>query len=294
MKLIATSFFLCFISFQLAAQEYVPMLANTNEWHLSTCYQGVCLKDIYYTDGDTIVDNMSYKILDGYHYISRGFLLREDVQEQKVYMKIFFNGSNRDYLLYDFSLEEGDIFEMSNPITPFPQEGGPFILEEKSLQTLANGQEVMHYYFSPSPENTTSIQDAIWIQGMGSLSIPNAPGGHPDFDGAGQVSCAFRDGEVYYTDFTILTECEQTVLSNNTSQLLSSVNHYATETHLFIENLGAHWDYRVYDLSGREIQPLLERDTLYVSIDKSNLKNGVYLIALRNHLGQNYFIKVSI
>ncbi len=60
------------------AQNYKPLLDNFNEWHFTICDFG-CLTDIYYTDGDTVVNNVSYRILDGFHYISRTFLIREDI-----------------------------------------------------------------------------------------------------------------------------------------------------------------------------------------------------------------------
>ena len=47
-------------------QAYIPLLDNQNEWHFTNCYEG-CLTDIYYTNGDTIVNNKTHKILDGFH-----------------------------------------------------------------------------------------------------------------------------------------------------------------------------------------------------------------------------------
>lgn len=63
-------FLLC--GLQSQAQEYVPMLNGTNEWKVTNCFFG-CITDTYFTDGDTLVDGLNYKILDGYHYISRSF-----------------------------------------------------------------------------------------------------------------------------------------------------------------------------------------------------------------------------
>ena len=67
------------------SQNYTPLLNTFNEWQFTTCYTG-CLTDIYYTDGDTTVNGKTYKILDGFHYISRTFLIREDVPNKKVYL----------------------------------------------------------------------------------------------------------------------------------------------------------------------------------------------------------------
>ena len=78
-------FTLLFYTLSLQSQNYTPLLDQTNKWYVTTCYSG-CITDSYYTDGDTLVNNQMHKILDGYHYISRTFLLREDVNEKKVYL----------------------------------------------------------------------------------------------------------------------------------------------------------------------------------------------------------------
>ena len=64
----------------IIAQEYKPLLDNYNEWNLRYCYIGnPCTSDIYYTNGDTIVDGMTFKVLDGYPAFSGngviGFLI---------------------------------------------------------------------------------------------------------------------------------------------------------------------------------------------------------------------------
>ena len=73
---------LLFFGLNSQAQAYKPMLAQFKEWHLTNCFSG-CGTDIYYTDADTVVNGLTYAILDGFHYISRTFLLREDVGEKK-------------------------------------------------------------------------------------------------------------------------------------------------------------------------------------------------------------------
>ncbi|MEZ4817881.1 MAG: hypothetical protein R2776_07935, partial [Flavobacteriaceae bacterium] len=127
------------------SQEYVPLLDQVNEWHFTNCYFG-CLTDIYFTDGDTIVDNKTHKILDGYHYISRTFLLREDIPAKQIFLTKVNETANEEYLLYDFSLTEGDIFAMNNPITPFPEDGGDFVLDSIRYRTLVDGNDYRHFY----------------------------------------------------------------------------------------------------------------------------------------------------
>ena len=213
------------------AQNYKPLLDDTNEWHFTNCYFG-CLTDIYYTDGDTLVAGNNYKILDGYHYISRDFLLREELSTQRVYLRKLNNNTiGEEYLLYDFSLQEGDIFEMRNVITPFPENGGNFVLDSIRSRVLEDNQDYAHYYFSPVPANTISDNNCIWVEGVGSLSIINAPSGLPDINGVGHLSCFFKQGELFYTNLDSISQCNPTlgnrlpVLDFNPKAIVDAQSH---------------------------------------------------------------------
>ena len=207
-------------SYGLQAQDYKPLLDNTNEWHFTNCYFG-CLTDVYYTDGDTLVNGDNYKILDGFHYISRSFLLREEVSSQRVYLrKLSNNGIGQEYLLYDFSLQEGDAFEMHNPIAPFPENAGSFVVDSIRLRLLEDGQPYRHYYFSPAPTNTISDNNCVWVEGVGSLSIINAPSGLPDINGVGHLSCFFKQGNLFYTNLDSISGCSPSLGSRPPSVVL--------------------------------------------------------------------------
>ncbi|MBV1924470.1 MAG: hypothetical protein KUG68_10640 [Flavobacteriaceae bacterium] len=156
-KLLSIFLLICFTP--LFGQEYKPLLDDYNEWHQTYCFFG-CYTDIYYTDGDTIVDGLDYKILDGYHYISRSFLLREEVQERKVYLNLTLNGISTEYLLYDYSLAVGDSIDMKNPITPFPEDAGYYTLDSIVPRPLVDGNEYRHFYFKPSESNNVSFNKA--------------------------------------------------------------------------------------------------------------------------------------
>ena len=269
--------FLSNINFTAISQEYVPLLDTVNEWHFTNCYFG-CITDIYYTNGDTIVDNKNYKILDGYHYISRTFLLREDLTTKQIFLVKVNETSNDEYLLYDFSLTEGSIFAMQNPITPFPENAGDFVLDSIRFRTLVDGNDYRHFYFSPIPSNTISDNNAIWVEGLGSLSIINAPSGDPDINGVGHLSCFFKNGTSFYTNldsiescnptfgiFDIKTDVKDIVLVNSqTSNFISIVN---TEAVQLIE---------IFDIQGRKITSKLNFGATEINFDKSMFQNSIY------------------
>ena len=275
-QILFASFFLLVTS--VFSQSYKPLLDNINEWHVTSCFYG-CHTDVYYTDGDTIVDGKNYKILDGYHYISRTFLLREEIAYKKVYMNLVNPGYNEEFLLYDFSLNEGDIFNMNNPVSPFPQNGGPFVLDSIVAKPLMDGTNYNHFYFSPAPGNSTSTNNAVWIEGVGSLSIINAPGGDPNINGAGHLSCFFKNTEVFYANLDSIEDCIPIHLGINNDNLNKVIVSKQNNTSMCI--LSNARDIRkvtIFDLSGKKLEEKTNSGKNAIIIDMSGYQKGVYII----------------
>lgn len=280
------------IAIPLFSQNYTPLLDEVDEWHFTTCYFG-CHTDVYYTDGDTLVDGKQYKILDGYHYISRTFLLREDIQEKKVYLNLVLNSGNEEYLLYDFSLNVGDSIQMQNPITPFPRDGGFFILDSIVGKPLVNGNIYDFFYFSPSPSNTISTWDAVWVEGVGSLSIVTAPGGDPNFFGVGEVSCFFKGNDLFYTNLEILDECNSVLSAKSKSSMEEMVlfkpnpgtRHYITHA----EQIG---QVNIFSLQGKKVMSVIPDGKALLTLDLYDLKQGMYFIVVLNSSGEKRVFKV--
>jgi hypothetical protein len=267
------------------AQNYTPLLDQLNEWHFTTCNFG-CITDVYYTDGDTIVNGKTYKILNGYHYIERNVLLREDVNQQKVFATITAPQFIEDLLLYDFSLMEGDSIEMINPITPFPVNGGYFFLDSIRLLPLANENDYRHYYFSPTPSNTMSTQKAQWIEGIGSLSLINAPGGYPNINQVGHLSCSFKNVELFYSNLDSIVACEPLHLS--ISEIINSAkdiqlislpekNYFLLTNTLDVKQVS------VFGLTGKLIKTVNSNNEHEIKLDLSDLSPGVYILKINQY-----------
>ncbi|WP_157809519.1 T9SS type A sorting domain-containing protein [Ulvibacter sp. MAR_2010_11] len=274
--------FLLLSTIPIVAQDYKPLLDYYNEWHLRYCFVD-CSTDIYYTNGDTIVDNTSYKILDGYHYISRTFLLREEVAEQKVYLRLVPPGGDSEYLLYDFSLKVGDSMDMKNPLTPFPENAGYYRLDSIIPRPLVDGNDYRHYYFSPTPSNPAGTNNAIWVEGAGSLSLINAPSGDPSVNSVGRLGCMYKSSIPFYTDFDIMDTCEPTIVLNvddieNPFTNVKLISNLTTGTYQIIntENVSI---IKVYDIIGKEHAALTNRGNNSVTLDLSHYKSGIYLVS---------------
>ena len=275
------------------AQEYVPMLDSFNEWKFTTCNFG-CITDTYFTDGDTLVGGESFKILDGYHYISRGFLLREDVAEKKVYIKIILPNRVENYLLYDFSLSEGDTFEMFNPITPFPEEGGMFLLDSIRSRTLVDGEAYRHFYFSPAPGNTASTENAVWIEGIGSLSILTAPGGYPDINDVGHLSCAYKAGNHVYENLDSIAKCVPDILSIPSNKDTNwNLTLYQEENNIVLKKAIGVTEVLLFDISGKKnIEIFNQSQSESIFVDTTSLQQGVYILKVLGTNGKTKTFKL--
>lgn len=286
--------FIVMMNISVYAQNYTPLLDNKNEWNVISCYMGDCFKDVYYTDGDTIVNNQNHKVLDGYHYISRTFLLRENLPEKKVYLTTTIEGDIREYLLYDFSLNENDTVHLQNPITPFPTDGGYFRLDSIRNNPITENTTGKFFYFSPTETNTQSQNYyPVWVEGLGSLSIINAPGGHPDYDGVGKVSCFFKNQNIFYFDDEMTNEC-QSIMAIQAAETQNRDFQFAINSHLkgilktnhLVDKL------EVFDLSGRKLKSKIFSKNAIYEIDLSDLTNGVYFLLIheKNELNKISFI----
>lgn len=269
------------LSFNTYSQAYKPLLDNLNEWHVTTCFSG-CLTDVYYTDGDTIVEGKNYKILDGFHYISRTFLLREEVNNKKVFLNKVAPGQNEEFLLYDFSLNEGDTFNMLNPYSPFPRDGGSFVLDSIIERPLADGNEYRHFYFSPAPGNTISTENSVWVEGAGSLSIINAPGGNPDINGSGHLSCFFKDTEIFYANLDSINDCIPIQLGFEKYSLDEVViSKQINAGNCVLSNAQQVKSITVFDLTGKKLETIDNNGHTSIKIDLSSYKSGMYILFVK-------------
>lgn len=263
------------------AQPYKPLLDNLNEWHFTTCFSG-CNTDVYYTDGDTIVGGKTYKILDGYHYISRTFLLIEDVPNRTVTLAKINPTKIDEFLLYDFAKNEGDTMELFNPNSPFIQEPGFFQLDSIRLRPLEDGNSYRHFYWSPTPGNTTYNAYPVWVEGVGSLSLINAAGAEPDFNGVGQLNCFFKNSDAFYVNLDSVISCEPIHVLGISEFKNSKWNIYPNPSSDIIQITGLKEETSVEIISCTGEVIKLGEISDQNPLDISSLKDGIYFIRVDN------------
>jgi len=108
-------YFFLFMSLAIncfAQKPYVP-LESVNSWHYGVGSLAGYSTFWVESFGDSIVNGLNYRKI-GY-YTDTGFpffqLIRENIEEQKVYMINTYDEDSQEVLLYDFSLEIGDELE---------------------------------------------------------------------------------------------------------------------------------------------------------------------------------------
>jgi len=286
--------FIIFINSTAFGQSYKPLLDNYNEWHFTTCYSG-CNTDIYYTDGDTIVNGVSYKILDGFHYISRTFLLTEDTIARTVTMT-FAGTKIETFLLYDFSLNVGDSIDIQNPISPFPATPGYFIVDSIVMRPLVDGIDYRHFYLS-AQNPSTAVTSAVWVEGIGSLSLINAPGGYNDINETGHLSCFFKNGVSHYSKLDSIGDCSPVqVLDLPKNNIEYEINIYPkpTKDDLNIETTFVMKQIELYDINGRLILSDKINTQKYNVKLTGSIPAGIYLLNIIDQNGTKHIRKVVV
>ena len=134
-------------------------------------------------------------------------------------MSFLQNNIRKEVLLYDFDLQKGDSINIFNPISPFITNPGYYVVDSLVWLQLQDGLYYEVFYLSSLSLNIN--ESAVWIEGIGSLSLINAPGGTPNVNGAGKLSCYFNSGNLVYSQLDSIKNC---VLVNPvlSSQFLNS------------------------------------------------------------------------
>ena len=270
-----------FYNLHVNSQEYHQLLDHESEWHLTSC-SSTCINDVYYTNGDTTYNGYQYKILNGYHYISRTFWLREDVSEKHIFLS-YDNGKSRiEVLLYDFSLQIGDTILLSNPITPFPSNGGFYKVDSIVSKNLLDNKSHKFFYLSPTDSNQSSDELPVWIEGIGGLTLINGPGGTPDINRVGKISCYFNDGFLSYSQLDSLDRCTVKYVTGLKEIQRHSNSIYPTifESILRLEDVSEVSEVVIYSLRGEEVYRRKLNHQSYENLELSHLEKGLYVIRL--------------
>lgn len=265
------------------AQTYLPLIGQTNIWNITNCYNG-CLTDSYNLDRDTTINGLDYRILNGFHYISGSFLVRENLNDQKIYMGILDNGKMFEYLIYDFSLNEGDSVQVYNPVSPLPHDVGMLYVDSTSTVTLEDGVQHKVLYLS----TLNKQHQPIWVEGVGSLSLINTPCATPDINDIGHLSCYSRNNVFTYSNLDSIESCNQLIsLSIEASEeTITYIQNNIIQDEVIIQHAAELKSITIFNINGSRVYQIANSNSDRVTFDLFNIQAGLYIIHLEKSDGQ--------
>jgi hypothetical protein len=256
------------------------MVNDNNSWAILN--YGVCPEcpvwtQYVYFDGDSIVASNSYKKV-----FSCDDKLHEKIKYEglmrKQNKKIYFipAASETEYLLYDFSLEEGMTFEHHIGLSQETQ-----LLEVKNSDTVEiNGFLKKRLQITYSPSSFYDYVIDTWIEDIGSLSGILYPYYGLGLDGViNTLLCYYQNNELKYKNHEY-SECYydkkeditsvQTIVVNDCSVFPNPIDDILTvfSTNNIISRI------EIFDNIGRKIYNQIYKDTINVS----SFSKGIYLL----------------
>lgn len=257
----------------LFAKSKSQSLVDTNKvWSVVECiWLGPaqwCETNNYQFGSDTTIGLFTYKKLIGNPQFGYPIGAREDTIAKKIY----FVGSNGDYLAYDFSLNPGDTFTSIN--------GGcivPMIVDSVDSITLSNGESRKRLFLTSVVWSTD-----IWIEGIGSLyGLPYIEIYTCSADFYPELICFEENDTIKYHN------------SNYSGCFYSAINELSRKNSLlsiypnpFSDNTTISLSYKqikltdamIINSNGQVIRRYNDIDNYEFKIEKKELNSGIYYI----------------
>jgi hypothetical protein len=293
-KFLLFTLFSIIFSFQLIAQDYYPMVREGATWKMYT-YDFSFPTDsvdgsIQYTlSGDTLINDTTYKKLIASTYtdavpypLAEVAYLRENIDERKVYIRFrdqdtaLYNG-NRELMLYDFSLSEGDSFFLYEDF-----DGNEVNILNDTVYTI-EGEE-RNAWLTDFPTYAGNLVHRIYVEGIGFLSDPLMPVNYDEYAFLeSYLFCYENSADNISHDFvySFLPEglnCS-TLLSIQNEDISAKIQLYPNPAdQMVVVALPQLGEIRIVDITGKQVfqQKAIQEDQ--TRIDLGFLPGGIYLI----------------
>lgn len=260
-----------FINSELTnAQEYHPMLINST-WIVKdyvSCCRPSQTKTIE-AGIDVVIGSQTYKKFVNPFANNAIVLLREDLEERKVYTLV----GDGEVLLYDFSLEDSATFGEFTATVDYV-----LVNNESRKRIKLNG-------FSETYQITLT---QTWIEGVGSIDHPLVPDHNMlnamSASGGYRVKllCSFQDGAHVYgnTDCLAMTALSTENADFQANQISFSPNPFRNELSIRSEVVLEQATIKVYNSVGQLVRELNNQSGKTIVFNRENLKSGLYFFQL--------------
>lgn len=186
----------CKISF---GQFYNPTIGDSNMWNIIETFEATNTRTNV-ANRDTIINGLNYRKFEEVFYgVNTVYdciaYIREDTLDQKIFIRTGdFLQDTIEYVLYDFSLNEGDSIQLYG-ITYWEVDSMGYYQVDSISEIELNGQIHKKFFLSGDPYvYPDRPENPIWIEGVGSLGDFMHPGISVDEFTRGVLSCFFKNG----------------------------------------------------------------------------------------------------
>lgn len=285
MKYFYTLLLSIFSLYSSTAQTAITFPDSNAVWVTGTYhYDGVDVYQIYtiaYCMGkeDTTIGSYTYSKIN---YCGGSYKGATRTQDHKVYY--IPKDSTEDYLLYDFSVEEG-----AQIIDLYVERGDPYIFHDPI--TIDHVSEIM---IDGVAHKEITFGGARWIEGIGNsyglfASIETQ---HSEY--YTKLDCMSRNDSTLYPNFS-LQGCNLTLSTDQTQKaqtLLLFPNPTQHRVTLQWEESWTDVTIQVFNASGTSLEPRISHSsTAQAEIDLSGYPEGMYNIVV-NTAKENYSVKL--
>lgn len=225
---------------------------------------------------DTLIDSKIWYKLNEVGGCARDFddvLIREE--EDKIF--IIHESFGQEHILYDYSLEAGDSYEV-----PVPGSNHRYMVSIDSVSTIeVGGQDFKVQY-------TNNIDfGSVIVEGIGSTSFlfPQGEICDPHYV---NIRC-FETGSTF-VDFDLENDCYDTVFLASEKTILRKQN-FVIYPNPFSEKLSVEYygftdaKIRLSDILGRTINEEFLQSGNYFELNAANLRPGTYVVEIRTSNG---------
>jgi len=297
--LLSSMLCILFLSLSLLTYAYTPLLTPEKEWDLhyyrfsDNDYVTTC---IYKLGGDSTINDVTYRKLlvceeKTYTQFSLEGLIREDVDQQKVYFK---EKNKEEHLYYDFNVAVNDtIKDMYIPKVGSATEDYRQLYIVKDIVNSDNQRTLMievQDFYSSNGEVHSHIDRIYWTEGVGchrsllSRVIPCYT------KGIMSTSCVFDGMTQIYDDRRFeYHNCKEWNDGTGLKEThLQQAIQYDNETHCFsFPYAFVNQTLSIYNMTGKCVSSSKIVDTMQ-SVD---LKSGIYVVVIQT---QNQMIHTKI
>ena len=270
---------------------WVSAIVNSNSaWTTLSyvpCPQGACNRytQYVYFHGDSIVGDYTYKKVFSCNDNLHANTKYEGLMRELSFKTYFIPAHSKiEYLLYDFSLDEGKTFEYQDP---FISEFSISLYVKKVDYIMINGYPKLQIQLTLTPDDDEIF--ATWIQERGSLHGLFYPCGSILDGTVTTLLCYFQDDELIYKN-PDYSECFYEDLAISVVENRSfRVYPNPTTGELRIENEELKIrSIEVFDMMGKIIYSQSHGNT----IDVNAFSKGLYLIKIYDATGQVSLFKI--